>query len=592
MSSHQARATANLLRESIDCLAGLGGDFGSAMARIGELHDRLVGGVFHLAVLGQFKRGKSALINALIGDTVLPTGIVPVTAVPTLVRSGSDFRLTIEYEDGQRTETVSVSCSEEARNRLTDLVSETGNPENRRRISRVTVVYPEALLADGVVVIDTPGIGSTLRHNTETAVNFLPHCDAGIFVLSADLPPTEAEVQYLARVRPQIPRLFLVLNKIDRVTSEELSTALAFLRRTLEQQSALNKDTPVFCLSATMGLDARARRDKARWRESGVADLAEHLIRFLDTEKRPALLDAVRLKFSSVLLDTLLRLRLTTKSLEMPLAQLGSRLQMFAEELEKIQVERISTADQLAGDQKRVIDELEAQAETLRKESRVHIRTILQNVAPFGAASGQQESSEAGLSRAISDYFEQCFVQTMERLRARIGEVLGRHDEKLNGIIERIRTAASDSFGIAHTEAPGGGALRLTRLPYWISQEWVAGLTAMQKHRWESFIPHEYRQGQRAKRLEREIETLVVTNVENLRWVLLQSINETFRIYGDSLDERFADTLAATHDAIRSTLQRRRENVAMVERELPLMKQAEERLQNIRNVLTGLGGKL
>ena len=63
--------------------------------------------------------------------------------------------------------------------------------------------------------IDTPGVGSTLRHNTEAAIAVSPQCHAGFFVLSADPPVTEAELVYLERVRPHVAQLFFILNKID-----------------------------------------------------------------------------------------------------------------------------------------------------------------------------------------------------------------------------------------------------------------------------------------------------------------------------------------------------------------------------------------
>ena len=65
-------------------------------------------------------------------------------------------------------------------------MAEEANPENQLGVERVDLLYPADILANGTVIIDTPGVGSTLQHNTEAAVQVLPKSDAALFVISAD----------------------------------------------------------------------------------------------------------------------------------------------------------------------------------------------------------------------------------------------------------------------------------------------------------------------------------------------------------------------------------------------------------------------
>lgn len=111
--------------------------------RLIDLRTRLDAGRFHLAVLGQFKRGKSTLLNALLGESFLPTGVVPLTAIPTLIEYGPECTVRVLFQDG-RTECVSVDA-------LDAYVTETGNPENARGVATVEVEHPAPLLARGVV---------------------------------------------------------------------------------------------------------------------------------------------------------------------------------------------------------------------------------------------------------------------------------------------------------------------------------------------------------------------------------------------------------------------------------------------------------
>src|SRR5579884_3135606 len=118
-------------------------------------HERFV-----VACVGQFKRGKSTLINALIGDPVLPAGIVPVTAITTVVRFGQRRLAHVLASDGL-TSSIDVDA-------LAEYVSEARNPANAKRITAVEVNDPSPLLSSGLCLVDTPGLGSVVDANTQT----------------------------------------------------------------------------------------------------------------------------------------------------------------------------------------------------------------------------------------------------------------------------------------------------------------------------------------------------------------------------------------------------------------------------------------
>ncbi|HOO47301.1 MAG TPA: dynamin family protein, partial [Deltaproteobacteria bacterium] len=176
-----------LIEQGVDILKNAGEELGHDADKISLLHERLLEGRFHLAVLGQFKRGKSTLLNALLGESILPASVIPLTAIPTFIRSGS-MMLKVTHASSGKQEEIPCKSREELISVLEQYVAEEKNPKNRLDVSQVDLYLPSPLLKKGVVLIDTPGIGSTHLHNTEATLNFLPQCDAALFLVSADPP--------------------------------------------------------------------------------------------------------------------------------------------------------------------------------------------------------------------------------------------------------------------------------------------------------------------------------------------------------------------------------------------------------------------
>ena len=213
-----------------------------------DLAGRIAEGRFYVACLGQFKRGKSTLINALIGDPVLPVGFTPVTALPTVVRYGQTRKARIQGQDGSWQE---VSASD-----LKQYVSEESNPENIKGVRGVEVFVPSPLLAVGMCFVDTPGLGSVFAGNTAATQAFVPHIDAALVVIGADPPLAGEELELVEAVGNQVQEILIVLNKADRTTPEENAAAGSFAVRQLQKRlgRALG---PVLEVSAAQRLDKR-----------------------------------------------------------------------------------------------------------------------------------------------------------------------------------------------------------------------------------------------------------------------------------------------------------------------------------------------
>ena len=211
--------------------------------------ERVSEGRFYVACIGQFKRGKSSVLNALVGDSVLPTGVVPVTTVPTIVRYGSHPAARVRFEAGAWTN-IPVQTVDE-------YVSEEKNPENAKHVAGLEIFVPSPLLATGMCFVDTPGLGSVFTGNTATTQAFIPHIDAALVVIGADPPLAGEELVLVEAVARHVQDLIITVNKADRTTDAERAAAVAFARRQLEKRLPQHSVGPLFEVSAAEQLEHR-----------------------------------------------------------------------------------------------------------------------------------------------------------------------------------------------------------------------------------------------------------------------------------------------------------------------------------------------
>src|SRR5512132_4134140 len=226
------------LRTRRDVAAQMGA--GEVAEQAAEAAWRLNELVLEVAVVGEFKRGKSSLVNALLDRQVLPVGVLPLTAVPTVLERG-DPGLVVEFRDGH--------AERHPLEALAGFVTEANNPGNRPGVARVTARLHAPLLDDGVRLVDTPGVGSVYEHTTAAADAYLPSLDAAVLVTSADPPISKAERAFLGRVAEHAVRLFVVLNKADYLGAADLPATVAFTERVV-REVVPQWPGPVYPLSA------------------------------------------------------------------------------------------------------------------------------------------------------------------------------------------------------------------------------------------------------------------------------------------------------------------------------------------------------
>ena len=245
-------------------------------ADVRSLLTRLASGRFQLALAGQFSRGKSTLMNALLGGPYLPMGALPMTSVVTIVRYGTRPRALVRTS-------VSGLPIEVPVGEISRFVARQGADRTRSRVSSVEVEIPAQFLRLGFEFVDTPGVGSALGAGPAATLEYLPRADALVFVTSFDSALTQAETTFLRTAAETAGRLFLVLNKRDLVSATDAAEVERFAR-SWARQNLPGPEPPVFGVSALDALTAvtnGARETPA----SGVAALRSALTLFLTRER-------------------------------------------------------------------------------------------------------------------------------------------------------------------------------------------------------------------------------------------------------------------------------------------------------------------
>jgi GTP-binding protein EngB required for normal cell division len=203
------------------------------------------GGVVDVAVLGQFKAGKSSFLNGLIGGAVVPVDVLPATAVVTRIGYGPVERAVVHRVSG---EALEIPLS-----RLADFVTERGNPVNEKQVAVVDVELPALAPFEGIRFVDTPGLGSVFAHNTRASKEWMPRVGAALVAVSVNHPLSEDDLLLLHDVASHTPEAAILLTKADLVTAADLDAVVGFTRRQTAERTG--KEWRIFPVSDRPGFE-------------------------------------------------------------------------------------------------------------------------------------------------------------------------------------------------------------------------------------------------------------------------------------------------------------------------------------------------
>lgn len=240
-------------------------------ARLAQTRDRLQDPAVRVIVVGEFKQGKSKLINALVNAPACPVDDDVATSVPTIVSYATEPSAWVI--DRPSNPDAEPQRREIPVDELADYVSERGNPGNERGILSAEVMLPREILRGGLKLIDSPGVGGLESSNSLATLAALSSAHAVLLVSDASQEYTEPEVQFLRHAMRISPNVAAVLAKTD------LYPEWRRIQEIDRGHLSGTGDVPIFAVSSDLRLLAAETQDRELNSESGFPALVAHLRR-------------------------------------------------------------------------------------------------------------------------------------------------------------------------------------------------------------------------------------------------------------------------------------------------------------------------
>ena len=574
------------LEKELSQLAGLSELQGPNLA---QLIDKLRENRFNLVVLGAFKRGKSTLINALLGESLLPTAIVPLTSVVTVLGYGEHLNIEVLFHNGERKK---ISQPE-----LVEYITEKGNPRNQKGVREVAITYPSDYLKDGVRVIDTPGVGSVYSHNTEVAYNYLPQVDAAIFVVTVDPPLSAAEQEFLKDIREYVHKLFVVLNKVDYVEEAQRQEALEFTTQVLQANLA-TEHVMIFPLAAKLALDVKVKGRPELLKASLLPEFENHLRQFLYKEKGRVLLISCIRGALKIITDSTLALKVERQASSMPLEELGEKIARFDQELQGLEKELELSLLLLDGRIKGVIGEIEADLNAFKKETIINLRRQMEEVFQQKSrnAVDLRKETEEILFAALRDVFITWRRQEIEKLSQQLADTHQDFATRINAILERLTRLTARIFDFSLRGFAAEEAFPDLRQFWFKFKDEPVGLEILQMTV-TSLLPRALTRGLLLKKLLENVGELVDKHCGRLRYDFHQRLQEIARDFRRTWLAKIDDTTQSIRQALDRALTQKQssarataDRMGQLDQRLTEILQAESKLfalkERIENTLT------
>ncbi|MCD8361703.1 MAG: dynamin family protein [Lachnospiraceae bacterium] len=412
--------------------------------------NRLKKNEFNVAVVGEFNRGKSTLLNALLGKKILPEGKMPTTAAVNKVVYGETPFVNIQYRDGS-SETIDV---DQLKKYVTKLTKD--GEVKARTIQEAIIHYPLDFCKNGVTLIDTPGLSDS-RAMTEITESILPQSDAAIMVMFGGSPVSESERRFLEEnlCSGDIGRVLFVMTGIDLYDEEDQQRILDSSKKRIQEyvldkaEQLYGKDSEIYesysrtlgkiriyGLSAKRAVKAKERDDAELLEESQFPVFENALEQFL-TEDRGAITLSVPVnRIRSAALELYKAVQLREQSLFMQADKFNRNYQ---EAIQKMQDLRAQRADELA--------KIDAAAAALHRNLEPEIATYWNELedAAYRAIdlypiTETKQLKQARTSEQILEAVKQAMETTarnkMERIRHQIEQALAKEADRLGAFEE------------------------------------------------------------------------------------------------------------------------------------------------------------
>lgn len=417
-----------------------------------ELNERIKNDHFNLAVLGEFRRGKSTLINALLRTPVLPSDIVPTTASVNRITYDAQAHAKVEYFDGTSKE---IPLEE-----LADYATQDG--DKSEDVREVTVWYPTVYCSNNVDIYDTPGLNDSERMNQAT-MDVIWRMDVAIFTLSANVNFSMSECEFIGEklLTSNIGRVVFVVTRMGEYTPQQQEKILRSIRARIEEL-VLDKakrvlsdrpeeleaferklgDIQIFGVDSVMALEARKNYDAALLEKSGFPAFERAIDGLLTNERGRVMLERQTSAIMKSANDVFNVIQARMSPLTMDENEFAEKCENADKQIKSIQetmngeLDRLGEAaaqikEQVRGEWDGYVDEIKQEIKKVADGLTIGKRDIL---TPKAKKAFCEKAWETQIAPAIS----RCLQVYSEKIQNSVSEAVGKECEKLESYEKQV----------------------------------------------------------------------------------------------------------------------------------------------------------
>jgi GTPase Era involved in 16S rRNA processing len=383
-----------------------------------------------VVVLGEAKRGKSSLINAMAGRSILPTGVIPVTSVVTVVRADPAESARVTYVDG-REDCVGLD-------KIVDYVTEEHNAGNRRGVQSVEVLVTNVPWPESVVFVDTPGTGSVEENHDVESSAAARAMDVALVVLTSDPPVSAREREQIAVATEQAAELLVIVAKSDLMTSVELETVVGYTREVASQ--AAGHDVEVITVSA---------KDPSAEPHPGLVRIRDVITSLATDPERHTLLRSLRDRTRRLVQAVQDEVELTRSLTKLDSDEATGRERAFTAALEETRAQSRGCAELVSAGVRSINTQLDKSAAAA---AGVLSEKLAGRVEEFASLGGDDRAAEAlavdEMTRLVTEYAERWRQASAAEAEEELEQLSRRATGVTGTAVTELRDAAQELLGV------------------------------------------------------------------------------------------------------------------------------------------------
>ncbi|MGR3294505.1 MAG: dynamin family protein, partial [Candidatus Scalindua sp.] len=472
-------------------------------------------------------------------------------------------------------------------------VTESGNPKNRRGVKCACIEYPIPLLEKGMQLVDTPGIGSTFLHNTETTYEFLDQLDAAVFLMSADVPISQVEKELLETIKSSTQKIFFVLNKVDNLTSEEITEMSAHNMNVLKEMGFTVQE--IWPISARKALKAKTSNDEKLLLESGLSNMEDAIGDFLSTEKGRIVLNTAISKTKRITLQILSQIAIETKTLTDSEEELGNKINTFHKLNTNLRKDKEDIAYLIKGETIKLNKKVEEMLQTFEDKETDRIRDYLQrfyednhNANPTTVREDMQKVIKAEIIKGFDVFKEDVEIVISDSIQ----ETFNRFTKRSDDIMQEFKTAAEQLFEVSMQQSELSIDLTEDKRFFYMVQDGTSMTEEDVKSILRTFMPKSISRKMILKEMIDLVASEVGRNCGRTRSSLATRIGSTFTQYSKEISNHGNELIENIEQAMQKGKNIRKDSAESIRNELTTLSNTSAKLEENVKKLEGLWNEI